>query len=113
VEWLLKGEFDTSELVVTCLKLELVLRGEALISPFGLGDVSLGFGEGLSGEVREVESRLFICKGDHPFAEEEMIEFRAVSLPGEGWNRSRLVCGEADITDLVVSVTSILYPDRR
>lgn len=64
--------------MVTCLKLELVRRGDALIA--GLGEVSLGFGEGFNGEVMETESRLLICKGDQPLAEDEMMEFRAASL---------------------------------
>lgn len=67
----LKGEFETSEFLVTCLKLELVRRGDAS-SP---GEVTPSDkpGEGLRGDP----SFLAILSGDHPCAEELMIEVRA------------------------------------
>lgn len=82
---------DTKEFFVTCLKDELVLLGEAA-SPgdnmcVGSGDAAGDF----RGEVRP-SARLLICRGDHPFAEELMMELRAaeeVEL-GVAWSLSRL-----------------------
>lgn len=72
---LLNGEFETSEFLVTCLKLELVRRGDAALM-FGL----VGSAEGcLSGE-----SRLWIWRGNHPLALELMIESRSRWLAGLG-----------------------------
>lgn len=73
----LKGEFETSEFFVTCLKELLVRLGEAA-SPgdnmcVGSGEAA---GEFLRGEVKP-SVRLLIWRGDHPFAEEVMIELRA------------------------------------
>ena len=65
-----KGEFETSEFFETCLKLLLVRRG---VAP----SCSEGLGEGLREEV--TESRFWICRGDQPLAEEDMMELRAVS----------------------------------
>ncbi len=68
---------------------ELVLRGEewsdAKASPdegeFGVGD--------LMGE--EIESLLFIWRGDHPLADDEMMEFRTAddAALGDAWRRRR------------------------
>jgi len=65
----LKIELETSEFFVTCLKLELVLLGDAS-NP---GDSPSDIPGDLSGDP----SRLAIFKGDHPCAEELIIEFRA------------------------------------
>ena len=67
---------------MTCLKLELVRRGEAAAE---------GSGEGLRGED-ETESRLLICSGDQPLADEWMIELRAAAdaALGDAVKRSRL-----------------------
>ena len=80
----LKGELETNELVATCLNDELLLRGDeasCVNVPGETGD--------LMGEV--MESRLLICKGDHPFAEEEMMEFRTADAAafGDACRRSR------------------------
>lgn len=68
----LKGEFETREFFVTCLKLELVRRGEAS-SPLGDPIPSDILGDGLSGD----SSLLAIFSGDHPCAEELIMELRA------------------------------------
>lgn len=80
---------ETSEFLETCLKLELERRGETA----GLDDAPVAEA-GLRGDV--VESRLLICRGDHPLAEEAMIELRAAvaALLGESLRRS-LAPGDA------------------
>lgn len=83
MEVFLNGELATSEFLVTCLNELLVLLGpsadgaESDVWPTavplpGEGDVGFDPMEGL-GEA----SRLFICSGDHPLAEEEMMLSRA------------------------------------
>lgn len=58
----LKGELETREFFVTCLKLELVRRGEASSPLFGDPIPSDIFGDGLRGD----SSLLAIFKGDQP-----------------------------------------------
>jgi len=65
----LKIELETSEFFVTCLKLELVLLGDASNPGDSPSDIPGDF----SGDP----SRLAIFRGDHPCAEELIIEFRA------------------------------------
>jgi hypothetical protein len=98
VDGFLNGEFITSEFLVTCLKLLEVLRGPSPVAveveveeePAS----SEGLGEGRSAE--ETLSRLLICSGDQPFADELMMESRAAletavplcrlrRVPGDGW----------------------------
>jgi hypothetical protein len=62
-------ELETSEFLVTCLKLELVLLGDASNPGDSPSDIPGDF----SGDP----SRLAIFRGDHPCAEELIIEFRA------------------------------------
>jgi hypothetical protein len=55
----LKMELETSEFLVTCLKLELVRRGDASIpGESGPSDIP--------GDFRGDSSRLAILRGDHP-----------------------------------------------
>lgn len=58
----LNGEFDTREFFVTCLKLELVRRGEAARPLLGDPIPSDMLGDGLRGD----SSLLAIFNGDHP-----------------------------------------------
>lgn len=89
----LNGDFETSEFFVTCLNELLVRLGPPSERDTGSGEPAERFGEGFNGE-REVESRLLICKGDQPLAEEFMIEFlAALAAEGEPAKLSRFEVG--------------------
>jgi hypothetical protein len=96
VDGFLNGEFITSEFLVTCLKLLEVLRGPSPVAVEVEEEPasSEGLDEGRRGE--DTPSRLLICSGDQPFADELMMESRAAletavplcrlrRVPGDGW----------------------------
>lgn len=101
-------EFDTREFLVTCLKLELVLRGDASNPCPGESGPS-----DMPGDFNGEPSRFAILRGDHPCAEELMMELRVAFAVecGEGRKLSR-VCAEGDGCDMVLLISRLLVDKR-
>jgi hypothetical protein len=94
----LKGELCTRLFLATCLKLLDVLLGPSptVVEVEADAESSEGVGDGFNGE-EEVLSRLLICRGDHPLAEDDMIESRAAFEAAEPlWRLRRAAFGEGE-----------------